>query len=587
MTVHNSIAQKPYEDGLKHFTAYIGLTLVLLSFFSTAASGDTQPYWIFFTGRGNIDIEKAVAANSADSSIPKTSSRRARVFGIENIFDERDLPVNPAYIEAVTGSGGAIRTVTRYFNGVSAELDSDALAEIQRLEFVYDVRPVASFHRQVPVSKSAPESPPAVEKTTGLSYGYSFNQLDLINVPDLHEQGYLGKGILIAVLDSGFDGIGHAAFDSLSVAYTRDFVDGDDEPYGHDHGTEVLSVMAALDHGLMIGAAPYADYVLARTEIVENVPNEPDYRVEEDNWVAAIEWADSLGVDVVNSSLGYNIFEGGDGYTWDDLDGNTAITTIAADIAVSKGIVVVTSAGNEGNDAWYYITTPADGFDVLAVGSVDVNLNISAFSSRGPTADGRIKPDFVTLGSSVSVVNTGETEGYNYSQGTSYASPSLAGAAALLLEIHPEWSPGDLRDALRETSIDLGEAGADSLYGWGLADAFAASGLEEPEEPDVVSFRSDPPYPQPLNFTEGDTAIYFPVEVPDAGTVSLKIFTFTGLNVKTVETVYQESGTYENRSETVNWDGTNFTGDEVAPGIYFYTIKFANVTHTGKIAVIR
>ena len=217
-----------------------------------------------------------------------------------------------------------------------------------------------------------------------------------------------------------------------------------------------------------------------------------DMRIEEDNWVAAAEWADSLGADVINSSLGYYEFGDGFSYTYNDLDGMTAVTTVAADIAVEKGIVVVTSAGNEGNDEWHYITTPADGFGVLAIGSIDRNGVIAVTSSRGPTADGRIKPDFVALGVNVMVVNTGTSSSYTVSRGTSYASPAVAGAAALILEANPAWGPDEVKQSLIDNASRSSNPDTDAYaYGYGVIDALASSGIEKPEPP-VIAFRASP-----------------------------------------------------------------------------------------------
>jgi len=540
----------------------------------------TLPCWVLFTDRGPVNVERAVAEKIASSEEPKNRSRRARILGKEAISDERDLPVYAGYCEAVREIAGALRTVTRYFNGVSADLDDNALERVKALPFVKEVRSVRRVRGQpVPPGRGA-DKPARGENTGEHSYGRSFEQVSMVGAVDLHDLGYRGGGIIIAVLDSGFDNLGHTAFDSLRVSHARDFVDGDDIPGGHDHGTKVLSIMAALDRDAMVGVAPDATYILARTEIVSG-----EFRAEEDYWVAAVEWADSLGADIVNSSLGYTAFDDDGGYTPEDLDGKTAVTTIAADIAVSRGIVVVTSAGNMGDKPWRYVTTPADGFGVLAVGGVDVNGTIAAFSSRGPTFDGRIKPDFVALGVRVAMVDTGTLSSYTYDDGTSFAAPSVSGAVALILEVNRSWGPDEVRSALIATS-SRGITDADTTYGYGLIDALAASGLEKPEPP-VAAFRAYDPYPQPLNFSNGDLKAFFPVDIPSEGVVELDIFNSAGENVQTVRATFDNSGEKHDRIEAPSWDGTNFTGDDVAPGIYYYRIRFRNHGQTGKIAVIR
>jgi subtilisin family serine protease len=566
----------------KAFRAVLLLLMVLPAAFTLPAAMEVETaHWVFFTDRGTIDTETAVAAKIASPSEPKNLSRRAALLG-GAIFDERDLPVNPAYIEAVAAIAGRVRTVSRYLNGVSVEADGYAVERIRELAFVTDVRPVTVFRRPAEPEATAARKPSVAERAEGYSYGNSYEQISMIGIHELHNAGYRGKGIVIAVLDSGFDGLGHAAFDSLTVVGMRDFVDGDDDVTGDNHGIEVLSILAALDNGNMIGSAPHASYLLARTE---NVANRVEERVEEDYWVAGIEWADSLGADVVNSSLGYTTFDDGTGYMYSDLDGDTAVTTIAADAAAEKGIIVVTSAGNEGDDDWYHMTTPADGDSVIAVGSVDADRIVSKFSSRGPTFDGRVKPDFVALGENVLAVDIRSRTSYKYVRGTSYAAPLVSGAAALLLEVNPGWDYGALRNALVASASP---AGPDSLGGYGIPDVFAASGLE-PLEPPVSGFRVYDPYPQPVTFSLTTRRIYFPVDIPVGGrTLTLRIFTFSGEMVQALESPVDVAGTLKNPSDAPSWDGTNYLGEDVAPGVYFFTIQlYGYEKRTGKIMVMR
>ncbi|MFC1693611.1 S8 family serine peptidase [Candidatus Latescibacterota bacterium] len=560
-----------------------GLFFLLFSTLNTCA--DTKPYWVFFSDRGLVDIDKAVAAKIASPFEPKNTSRRARIFGRARIFDETDLPVNPEYLSEVTAISGEMRTVTRFLNGVSVDLNAATLEKVRMLPFVREVKPVMVFARPTQPEPPVEVESYRVEKSTNLRYGNSLEQLNMIGVVKLHQIGFLGSGITIAVLDSGFDNLQHTAFDSTRIIYKHDFIEGDSDPGGDGHGSEVLSVMAALDNGNMIGSAPYAAYMLARTEIVEG---NAELRIEEDYWVAGIEWADSLATDIVNSSLGYTTFDDGSGYTYADLDGDTAVTTIVADMAAAKGIVVVTSAGNEGTTDWYYVTTPADGNNVIAVGSMDRDESISTFSSRGPTYDGRIKPDFVALGENIFVTDSSGGNFYKFVNGTSFAAPAVSGAVALILEANPLWSPEDVYEALNDTVIDKGIAGPDSLYGYGLIDAMAASGVEPP--PVAISdFRIYDPFPQPITFNQTNRKLYFPMDVPIEGrTLTIKIFAFSGENVQTLETPAFSSGTLRNPGDAPSWDGTNFSGENVAPGVYYYMVRlFGYDSYTGKIVVMR
>lgn len=559
------------------------ILLLLIDGYSLHA--DTKPYWIFFRDRGSLNIENAVAAKIASPEEPKNMSRRARILKSKSLFDEKDIEVNPEYIRAVSEISGGIRTITRFLNGVSVNLDSETLEKIEKLPFVQQIKPVSVFRKSPDPEQSGLMKPGVKEKNDGFKfsdYGDSFEQLNLIGIPQLHQLGYAGNGITVAILDSGFDGLQHTAFDSTQISHKWDFIEGDGDPAGDNHGTEVLSVIAALDRGNMIGTAPYATFILARTE---NVIGNVEQRIEEDYWVAGIEWADSLGADIANSSLGYTIFDDGAGYTYNDLDGDTAVTTIAADAAAAKGMIVVVSAGNEGNKSWYYITTPADGDSVFAVGSVDLDRNVSSFSSRGPTFDGRIKPDFVTLGEQVHVVDTIRTDAYRYAFGTSYSAPSFSGAVALILEVNPTWDFGTLRSALIASAQ---RAAPDSLYGYGMIDAFSTSGLK-PTEPSISEFRVYDPYPQPVIFNDTTRRIYFPVEIPvENRTLTIRIFNFSGENIQTLEAPISGMGSLRNPGDAPSWDGTNFSGENVAPGIYYYSIQlFGYERHTGKIMVMR
>jgi serine protease AprX len=563
----------------------LGMLIAILAM-TVPVRAEDRPYWIFFNDRGSVDVERAVAAKRNAADEPKRFSRRARIMSPERLFDERDLPVNEAYITAVKDSGGTIRHASRFLNAVSAMLDEDELTRIGAFPFVREIRPLMTLRRpSEPVREALPESGKA-GKAAVLAYGNSFDQANIVGATGLHDLGYRGEGIRIAVFDSGFDNLSHAAFDSLQIGNTWDFVTGNDNPDGDNHGTEVLSVMGALAYGNMIGLAPDATYYLARTEI--RYPS-ADMRIEEDNWVAAAEWADSLGVDVINSSLGYYEFGDGFSYTYADLDGRTAVTTVAADIAVEKGIVVVTSAGNEGNDEWHYITTPADGFGVLAIGAIDRNGVIAATSSRGPTSDGRIKPDFVALGVNVMVVNTGTASSYTVRSGTSYSSPAVAGAAALILEANPAWSTDKVKEALIGHASRKNNPDTDAYaYGYGLIDALASAGIDLPEPP-VSTFRVLDPFPQPAVLERTADRVYFPMDIPQEGkTLTIRIYSAGGGLVTELTAMTADSGQLYGRSDAPNWDGTNATGDDVAPGVYFYTVELEGYgVHKGKLAVIR
>ena len=407
------------------------------------------------------------------SAEPKYSAVWIFFYDKNGVTDwDMDDPVDESYISFVRDHSLNLRTVSRWFNAVSAEINTSELDYITGQPFVSEVTPVARF-RRIPPEPSpavAPRPLPKKALTHSLDYGRSYFQLNSLHIPELHDRGYTGKDVKVAVLDNGFNGIDHEAFDSLRIGGAWNFVENTEDVSGWAHGTEVLSIIAAFKPGSLIGGAWGATYYLAKTEVeISETP------IEEDYWVAGAEWASSKGVDILHSSLGYTIWDDGSGYTYRDLDGNTAISTLAARELIRRGIVVVCSAGNYGDKAWRYITPPGDADGVISVGAVDTNGNISPFSSFGPTYDGRIKPELVAQGSETYMVNTNSINEFYYKSGTSYSAPLITGACALLKEIHPDWGPTEILENLKNSALDLGPEGPDNRYGWGLPDVLLAS----------------------------------------------------------------------------------------------------------------
>ena len=501
---------------------------------------------------------------------------------------ELDLPVNQLYIERLRKMGVVVRFSSRWLNAVSARVSPEVQRRVQAVDFVVETRPVQRLQRPRPL----PLVPLASPKLLQSRYGLALEPLAQIAVPPLHDQGLTGTGVRVALLDNGFHYAEHAAFDSIRVVAQRDFVNDDevvideaDQPITGDemsssqnlHGAQVLSLLAGYHPDHFIGVAPDAEYILAKTELDDNMPEMPS---EEDRWVAGLEWADSLGAQVVNSSLGYNRWDDGTGYSPADLDGKTALTSVAAALAVRRGIVVVVSAGNEANGDWHYITMPADADGAIAVGAVDVpgsgdgTPQIASFSSRGPTVDGRIKPDVVAPGSGVVVADL-RRGGYVRKGGTSFAAPLVSGVCALLLQKNPEWRPDQVLEALRSTALDLGAAGPDTVYGWGQINALAASGLDEVPPPED---RLLAPFPNPAR----DGVVHFPVQLAERGLVELNVFDVAG------RLVFAERwdlwpGSHDQPGRAPRWT----SGRAVANGIYFYQLRLPNRSHLGKIALVR
>ena len=284
-----------------------------------------------------------------------------------------------------------------------------------------------------------------------------------------------GEGVLIGIIDTGF-GIKHEALKNINIIAERDFINNDyntsdekgEEGKGQEtHGTQVLSIIGGYKEGNLIGPAFKSSFILAKTEIVKD-----EISIEEDYWIAALEWRDSIGVDIVNSSIGYGKFSDKDYYNASDMDGKTAMMTKAADLAFEKGMIVICSAGNEAFSEWKTVLAPADGFNVIAVGAVNSLKNRAGFSSIGPTTDGRIKPDVCALGVNVLTARPYNIIEYNRNDGTSFASSFVTGAAALLLSAHPNLTPQEIKEILKTTADK--SKNPDNEKGWGIIDTYEA-----------------------------------------------------------------------------------------------------------------
>jgi subtilase family protein len=390
-----------------------------------------------------------------------------------------------ASIEVISGRatavGARVRVRSRWLHAVSADVPAAALRQLLQDRDLRRIQPLGRFKLRHPIpaprSITAPVLGPG--DTCGVTPGddpvlgpseMPYRQLHLRPLTD---DGINGTGVRVGIFDTGFD-TANPAFNGITITAQHDFVFNDgvvrDEP-GKDvlgaqsHGTETWSLFAADVTGRLHGIARGASFLLAKTEDIRS-----ETRVEEDNYVAALEWADSIGVDIVSSSLGYLMFDNGFSYTPSQLNGDIAVTTVAADMAAQRGILVVTAAGN-GGPLSRTLSTPADADSVLSIGAEDSLGTIADFSSRGPTADGRIKPDFTAPGVAVCVL-TGVGQ-VRRGDGTSFATPLLAASAALVKQMHPPLLPMDLRAAFRSTATK--RTAPDTIYGWGRPDVAAAA----------------------------------------------------------------------------------------------------------------
>ncbi len=535
--------------------------------------------WVFFNDKGSSPALADVEANLT----PHARARRARNRGLSRLVDAYDIPVNPRYVDAVRRQGLRIRSTSRWLNAVSIDTDARTVETIAELPFVrgMDVVRVGTEPLPEPIEAPVPLGPEQPRSTASLDYGLSFTQNNLMNVPTLHDQGYSGAGVWIAMLDAGVNNLAHVVFQNIDILITHDFVNGDslvsDGGMGvGSHGTWTLSAIGGYAPGSLIGPAYGATYILAKTE---NTVSE--LHSEEDWWVAAAEWADSIGADIISSSLGYTSFDVGVDYAWSDMNGNTAIVTVGADIAASRGILVVNSAGNGGNVALPANTlgAPADGDSVLAVGAVDASGVRSSFSSVGPSADGRIKPDVTAMGSAVRLASSSNPATYTNLNGTSFSCPLTAGAAALIMEAKPHATNQQIMDALRTTASQAGAP--DRLYGYGIINATAAASSIAPtgvgDTPHADGIVLHPAYPNPFNPT---TTIEY--EIPARAHVRLTVFDVSGAVVARLVDETQSRG-----RKSVTWNARNSLGAPLASGVYLYRLEAGGAEQARKMVLLK
>jgi hypothetical protein len=441
-----------------------------------------ERWWVYFT-------DKPAAQDASLSSIPvsaRSLARRARTLPPDKRIDWYDISVYPSYIRGLQDAGATIHVRSRFLNAVSVDADAATLDALRALPFVKDLQPVRIARKRPESLSTVPHAPLRKRQSTSrLDYGPSRSHHESLNSIPLHELGVIGRGVLVGMVDDGFNSYrSHAALQPISVLAVYDFIQRDttvsilpgESPSQGFHGAATLSVLAGYDGGNLIGPAYGATLALAKTEVGGS-----ETIVEEDYYVEGLEWLDSLGVDIISSSLGYI-----DWYTQSQLDGQTAITTKVARTLASKGILLITAMGNEGNYRSDRITTgtliaPADADSILGVGAVSPGGMLTSFSSTGPTADGRIKPDVVSQGSVVYVANWTTTNGYYTSQGTSFSTPLTSAAAALVLSAHPDATAMEIRAALKNTAVKFDDGTQRTLgypnnyYGWGRVDAYAAA----------------------------------------------------------------------------------------------------------------
>lgn len=511
-----------------------------------------------------------------------------------------------------------MRATSKWLNAVSVRCPASDRDFLSSLSFVKKVRRVASSPKReihfeamptMPADSGPAEKPSEYQLNMAPGdtsfYGPTWRQLNLIQVPALHKEGVTGQGMFIGVLDTGFD-LRHQALKNTTVVAQWDFINwdsitayepGEDSFDQHSHGTMILGEIGGYKPGVYMGAAYGAEFALAKTEYV---PSETP--VEEDYWVMGLEWLDSLGVDLVTSSLGYI-----DWYTYEDMDGNTAVTTVVADMAVANGLSIFNAMGNGGISSYPYAIAPADGDSVMSIGAVDSLGVLWPQSSRGPTYDGRIKPDVVAQGRSVYVVNPYDTTSYGRASGTSCSTPLAAGACVLVLQKNPGWNPIMLREAVRSTATNA--SSPDTAIGWGIVRAQYASDYELISVDDGRTPRATAEnvtinvtnVPNPFNPI---TAIHVELQTPErtdaiSGRISGGASGFSsGISgvMGVTAGIFDVAGRclrdfgrlrLEGNSCTVLWDGCDGSGKPLPSGVYLFTVTAGEASRTRKLVLLK
>ena len=525
---------------------------------ATAQRIAENSYWFYFTDKQNNGY-------STDQPHEFLSQRSIDRRAWQSLpVDQSDLPVTKSYVDSLAALGLEVMYTSKWLNGVLVNsTDKELIDTLHRLSFIDTIRrePLTD-DRFFPGIPQGERFGPPLPSPPEYQYGYSGDQIRQVKVDFLHEKGYTGEGVLLAVLDAGFTKLTTLpAFETplanSQIVATRNFVEKDKDVYNaHSHGTSVSSIIIANWPDTLMGTAPGVKLLLATTEDIRS-----ETRIEEYAWIEGAEWADSLGTDIINTSLGYTTFDDSTtNYSYRDMDGKTAHISIANGMTAAKGMISVTSAGNAGNSDWYYIGAPADATDILAVGAVDKNGLLAGFSSRGPTYDHRIKPEVSAMGALTAIQSTDGKARLGY--GTSYSSPVIAGATAALWQAYPALTSTELMRWIIESGSRAGLP--DVEYGYGIPSFrkafYAITAVEQSLLPESLRL-----YPNP--FTD---YIFIGIPAENQGTYTINLYDMQGRIVA---------------SDQVFAPGRTELSPALLPGMYIIEIK--NDTNVYRSRIIK
>jgi len=518
---------------------------ILFILFSGFARAQQEDAWVYFTDKPETDY---YMANPLEMLSQKALDRRATQ-GIA--LDEKDVPVHQPYLTGIDAAAGiTVMAQSKWLNAAHVRGTASQVNALQNLSYVDHID--FANHALNNGRTMQPAQTTATKNTQqNYNYGPSGEQVQMLNGHVLHQQGYTAEGITIAIMDAGFPGVNtvqpfqHLISNNL-VLGGHNFVANSTNFYtGGDHGTKVLSTLAGYTEGQLVGSAPDAFYYLFVTEDITG-----ENPVEESYWVQAAEMADSLGVDIISTSLGYFQYDNPTyNYTYNDMDGETAFMSRGAAVAFTRGMLLVTSAGNEGADAEPHIGVPADAINTLTVGAVDAAEQYAYFSSIGPSADGRIKPDVMAKGLAATYADPDGS--ITTGNGTSFAAPILAGVVACLWQAAPDKTNAEILQIVKQSADRYSNPNAQ--YGYGIPDFStaleAALGLQDISRDTVLL------YPNP---TTG--VVYFPANIND-----IKLYNALGQEVFKAHAV-----------KTINIE-------KLPTGFYSYIIISGNTTQSGKL----